>query len=145
MTLVLAPAPAEEIRRHAERAYPEEIAGLMLGAVEDGDRRLVDQIVALANRWEKQGRHHRYRLEPRELMEAEDRADRQDLTIVGIFHSHPDHPARPSSFDLDQALPFYSYLIIGVDHGTAIESRAWRLAEDRSRFDEEALELSLAR
>jgi proteasome lid subunit RPN8/RPN11 len=145
VTLVLPPALADEIRRHAERAYPEETAGLMLGAVEDGDRRLVDKIVSLANRWEAQGRHHRYRIEPRDLMEAEDRADREGLTIVGIFHSHPDHPARPSSFDLDQALPFYSYLIVRVDRGASVESRAWRLTEDRSRFDEEILDLTVHR
>jgi proteasome lid subunit RPN8/RPN11 len=61
--------------------------------------------------------------------------------ILGIFHSHPDHPARPSAFDLDQALPFYTYLIVRVETGAAREQRAWRLAEDRSRFDEEPVEL----
>jgi proteasome lid subunit RPN8/RPN11 len=130
-----------QIRRHAEEAYPDEGAGLLLGSVESGDRRRIARVVSLANRWEAGARHHRYLLEPRDLMAAEDRAEMEGLLIVGIFHSHPDHPAQPSAFDLEQALPFYSYLITRVDSGTVVESRAWRLADNRSRFDEEPLEL----
>ena len=139
MTLMLPPALADEIRQHAEQAYPEETAGLMLGRIEGGDQRLVERVVPLANRWQDGGRERRYRLEPRDLMAAEDQADRDGLAIVGVFHSHPDHPAQPSGFDLEQALPYYSYLITRVDRGAAAESRAWRLAEDRSRFHEEPL------
>lgn len=141
MTLLLRPVLAGEIRRHAERAYPEEAAGLLLGRIEDGDRRHIEQVLPLANRWEADARGHRYRLEPRDLMTAEDRAEQEGLTTLGIFHSHPDHPAQPSAFDLDQALPFYTYLITRVDSGAAVESRAWRLAEDRSQFDEETLDM----
>jgi proteasome lid subunit RPN8/RPN11 len=143
MTLVLHSDLADAIRRHAEQAYPEEAAGLMLGIVETGGQRRVAQVVPLANRWEDGGRHHRYRIDPRELMAAEDRADRDGLTIVGIFHSHPDHPAQPSAFDLDQALPFYSYVITRVDGGRAFESRAWRMSDDRNRFDEETLQVDM--
>jgi len=142
VTLVLASDLADEIRRHAEATYPEEAAGLLLGTVEDGDRRRITQVITLANRWEPGARHHRYRLEPRDLIAAEDRAEQEGLMILGIFHSHPDHPAQPSAFDLDQALPFYTYLIVRVDSGAAVENRAWRLAEDRSRFDQETLDLS---
>jgi len=141
VTLVLAYDLADEIRRHAEATYPEEAAGLLLGTVEDGDRRRITQVISLANHWEAEARHHRYRLEPRDLIAAEDRAEQEGLMILGIFHSHPDHPAQPSAFDLDQALPFYTYLIIRVDSGAAVESHAWRLAEDRSRFDREILDL----
>jgi len=141
VTLILPPGAADDIRRHAEAAYPDEGAGLLLGFVEAGDYRRVAQVVSLANRWETGARHQRYLLEPRDLMAAEDRAEIEGLTIVGIFHSHPDHPAQPSAFDLEQALPFYTYLITRVDSGTVVASRAWRLAEDRTRFDEETLEL----
>jgi proteasome lid subunit RPN8/RPN11 len=140
MSLVLPAASAEDIRRHAEHAYPEETAGLMLGDLERGDLRRVRQVVPLTNRWSEAERQRRYLIDPRELMEAEDRADRDGLTILGIFHSHPDHPAQPSAFDLERALPFYTYLILRVDGGRAAESRAWRLADDRSRFDEESLD-----
>jgi proteasome lid subunit RPN8/RPN11 len=143
VTLLLLPDLAEEIRRHAEAAYPEEAAGLLLGTIEDGDRRRIAQVIPLTNRWEAGARDHRYRLEPRDLIAAEDRAEQEGLIILGIFHSHPDHPAQPSSFDLEQALPFYTYLITRVDAGATVESRAWRLVEDRSRFDQEAIDLPL--
>ena len=141
MTLILSRSLSETIRRHAEAAYPEEAAGLLLGTVEGQDRRRIDQVIPLSNTWESDGRRRRYRLEPRDLMAAEDRAEEDGRMILGIFHSHPDHPAQPSAFDLEQALPFYTYLITRVEAGAAGESRAWRLADDRSRFDEEALDL----
>jgi proteasome lid subunit RPN8/RPN11 len=142
MTLLLPSAVIGEIRRAAEQAYPEEAAGLLLGTLEDGGLRRIGEVVSLANRWESGARDHRYRIEPRDLMAAEDRAEQSGLMTLGIFHSHPDHPAQPSVFDLEQAFPFYTYLITRVDRGSALESRAWRLAEDRSRFDEEALEVA---
>jgi proteasome lid subunit RPN8/RPN11 len=141
VTLALPTALADEIRRLAEAAYPEETAGLLLGTIQDGDRRLIERVIPLANRWEAGARDHRYRLEPRDLIAAEDSAEGAGQMILGIFHSHPDHPPQPSVFDLEQALPFYTYLITRVDSGAAGESRAWRLAEDRGRFDEERLDL----
>jgi proteasome lid subunit RPN8/RPN11 len=70
---------------------------------------------------------------------AEETAEQDGLTILGIYHSHPDHPARPSAFDLERALPFYTYLITEVRSAAAVENRAWRLAEDRGSFEEESL------
>ena len=61
--------------------------------------------------------------------------------MLGIFHSHPDHPALPSAFDLEHAWPYYSYVIVSVLQREVEETRAWRLAADRSRFDPERLEL----
>jgi proteasome lid subunit RPN8/RPN11 len=142
VTLLLTSSAVGEIRRLAEGAYPEEAAGLLVGVLEDGGLRRVAEVISLANQWEPGARHHRYRIEPRALMAAEDRAEQSGLVTLGIFHSHPDHPAQPSAFDLEQAFPFYTYLITRVDRGSAAESRAWRLVEDRSRFDEEALEVS---
>ena len=75
---------------------------------------------------------------PQDMIKAEDIADGLDLEIIGIFHSHPDHPARPSEFDRDSALPWYSYLITSVRKQIAQESRSWRLTEDRT-FREELL------
>ena len=139
MTLVLSKRLIDEIRLRGERAYPEETAGLMLGKIDDGDVRRVERIMGLVNRSEAEARTHRYRLEPRDLMAAEDQAEQAGQVILGVYHSHPDHPPAPSAFDLEQALPFYTYLITPVDSGAAGESRAWRLAEDRSRFDEETV------
>ena len=95
------------------------------------------------NRPEAQGRtlavHPRHdELAARIIAEAE----RLGLEIVGVFHSHPDHPARASEFDTQWALPVYSYLITRVQSARAFESTCWRLTEDRSRMDEEALEVT---
>jgi proteasome lid subunit RPN8/RPN11 len=141
VTLVISSDLVDAIRIHAEAAYPEEAAGLLLGGVEGGDRRRITQVLPLANRWEADARGRRYRLEPLDLIAAEDLADAQGLMILGIFHSHPDHPAQPSAFDLEQALPFYTYLITRVDSGAVVESRAWRLTDDRARFEAEPLDL----
>jgi len=142
MTLFLPADLAEAIRRHLERAYPEEAAGLLLGTADGADKRRVVRALPVDNRWEGSDRVRRYTIDPRDLMRAEDEANRDGLTVIGIFHSHPDHPPRPSTFDLEQGLPFYTYLITRVDGGSAVETRAWRLADDRLRFDEESLVIS---
>ena len=66
-------------------------------------------------------------------------AERRGLDLVGVFHSHPDHPDLPSEYDREWAQPNFSYLITSVEKGTVLESRSWRLIEDRSAFVEEAL------
>jgi proteasome lid subunit RPN8/RPN11 len=99
----------------------------------------VTGILPLANRFERESRNRRYAIDPTEMMEAEEEAEDLGVDIVGIFHSHPDHPPRPSEFDLAWAMPWYSYIITSVSEGKAIESRSWRLADDRSSFVEEQL------
>jgi len=136
------PAPLlEEIQAHGTRAYPEEGAGLLLGAFEGNDRR-VSRLLPLANHFRSESRNRRYLIEPRDLLAAEDEAERQGLEVVGVFHSHPDHPARASDFDTQWALPVYSYLITQIQAGEAIESRSWRLAEDRGKMTEEPLQIT---
>lgn len=142
MTLRIDPGLAQAVRSLAEVAYPSEGAGLLVGTQADDGIRRVTHLVPLPNRWEATERSRRYGLDPRDLMRAEDDAERDGLTVLGVFHSHPDHPARPSTFDLQHALPFYSYLITAVEAGVAVESRAWRLAEDRSQFTEETVQES---
>jgi proteasome lid subunit RPN8/RPN11 len=133
------PHLADQIRRQAESAYPEEGAGLLLGTIAGAGRRSLERVLPLENHWEADGRRRRYRLEARDLLAAEDLAEQAGLEILGVFHSHPDHPAAPSAFDLEAALPYYTYLITRVDAGAAGDSQAWRLADDRTRFDEEPI------
>ncbi len=73
------------------------------------------------------------------MLLAEQESEALGMEILGVYHSHPDHPPLPSEFDRDWALPWYSYLITSVARGRAIESRSWRLAEDRSSFTSEEL------
>ena len=97
-------------------------------------------ILPLANSREDAARHNRYLITPEDYLKAELEADRLGLNLIGVFHSHPDHPNRPSEFDRDWAQPFFSYIITSVDSGKAVESRSWRLLEDRSQFVEEKIQ-----
>ena len=138
MTIQVSEALLAAIHVNGETAYPEEGAGLLLGRV-DGDIREAAAIYALSNAREDGARHNRYLLTPQDMLRGEQEAARQGLDVIGIFHSHPDHPNRPSDFDRDWALPWYSYIITCVEDGKALASRSWRLREDRSQFDEEDL------
>jgi proteasome lid subunit RPN8/RPN11 len=128
------------IQSNGEEAYPEESAGFLLGL--DGDSRHVAEIVALPNSREETARHNRYLITPEDYLKAELEAERLGLSLLGVFHSHPDHPNRPSEFDREWAQPFFSYVITSVDKGNAIESRSWLLQEDRSQFVEEQIQIN---
>ena len=62
-----------------------------------------------------------------------------EAELLGFYHSHPDHPARPSQYDLDHAWPFFSYVIVSVCGGVPEDMTSWRLKDDRSAFDQEDL------
>lgn len=122
------------IHINGEQAYPEEGAGFLLG-----NDKTVTEIFALPNAREDTARHNRYLITPEDYMKAEMKADALGLNLIGVFHSHPDHPNRPSEFDRDWAQPFFSYIITSVEQGKAIASRSWLLKEDRSMFEEEEI------
>ncbi len=128
-----------KIHAHGGQAYPEEGAGFLLGT--DGVQRIVQAIFPLTNSREDSARHNRYLITPEDYLKAELEADRLGLSLIGVFHSHPDHPNRPSEFDRDWAQPFFSYIITSVQSGKAIESRSWRLVEDRLQFVEEEIQI----
>jgi proteasome lid subunit RPN8/RPN11 len=138
MSIKLTGEHLEAIRKHGEATYPEECGGLLLGRVADGVR-MVSEVLALEN-VRPDSRHNRVELDPRDYLRAEREAGRKGLGVWGYYHSHPDHPASPSGFDLAHA-PFleWSYLIVSVQGGKAAEVRAWTVREDRSQFDEEEL------
>jgi proteasome lid subunit RPN8/RPN11 len=127
------------IHAHGERAYPEEGAGFLLGA--DGDERRVSEIFSLPNAREEDARHNRYMIAPGDYLKAELTADQLGLSLIGVFHSHPDHPNQPSDYDREWAQPFFSYIITSVNEGKAVGSRSWRLTEDRSKFEEEKINI----
>jgi proteasome lid subunit RPN8/RPN11 len=130
-----------QIHEHGEQAYPEEGAGFLLGTYSDNGTRAVQAIFPLLNSREDEARHNRYLITPEDYLKAEVAADKLGLSLIGVFHSHPDHPNRPSEFDREWAQPFFSYLITSVQAGKAVESRSWRLIEDRSKFEEEEIKL----
>jgi proteasome lid subunit RPN8/RPN11 len=127
-----------EIHAHGEQAYPEEGAGLLLGYDQNGER-VVQSLLKLTNAREDTARHNRYLITAEDILKGEQEAEKQGLSIIGIFHSHPDHPNQPSEFDREWAIPWYSYLITSVNNGQAIGSKSWRLKDDRSGFIPEEL------
>ncbi len=140
MSLEITNELLEGIHRHGEGAYPDEGAGFLLGAAQ-GERRQVKAILPLDNSGVDGARHNRYLLTPHDFLRGEQEAARQGLDLLGVFHSHPDHPNQPSEFDREWAMPWFSYIITSVQAGKAAGSRSWRLEEDRSRFFEEAIEV----
>lgn len=126
----------DEINMHIEAAYPEEGAGFLLGV--DGE---VREILSLPNAREDEARRNRYLIAPEDYLKAELKADALGLNLIGVFHSHPDCPNVPSEFDREWAQPFFSYLISRVDSGKAVSHRSWRLAEDRSKYNEEEIKI----
>lgn len=119
------------VARAGEAAYPREGCGALLGADgADGGRALVGEM-ALENR---DAARHRYRADPDDVRRVEAAAARRGLEMVGVWHSHPDAPARPSETDRALAWPWYTYLIVAVEGGRAAGLGAWRLADDRASF-----------
>ena len=81
----------------------------------------------------------RFLIDPKDHIHVRRAVRSRGLDVLGFYHSHPDHPARPSQYDLDHAWPFFSYIIVAVRAGTSEDMTSWRLREDRSAFDEESL------
>jgi proteasome lid subunit RPN8/RPN11 len=137
MTLRLSEALLGEIRREAERVYPAECCGALVG--HSGAGKHVLRLVPVANL--RTDDPHRYLIGPDDLRRVESEVRAQDLEVLGFYHSHPDHPAVPSSFDREHAWPWYSYVIVRVDQGRAGEATSWQLADDRSAMNPESLEV----
>lgn len=118
----------------AVRAYPEECCGFLYGS-DTGLTVKVEVARPVENR-QKEGRTHHYYISPEQYLEGEEFAERSGTHLVGIYHSHPDHPAIPSQHDLDGALPGFVYQILSIRKGTTSEHRWWELSPDRSIFSE---------
>ncbi|MDQ3139041.1 MAG: M67 family metallopeptidase [Gemmatimonadota bacterium] len=138
MTLRLPGPLAEEIRRHGEAAYPAECCGALVGRIE-GEAKAVVRLAPAVNR--RTDDPHRYLIAPDDLrrLEGETRAAGQE--IVGFYHSHPDHPARPSPFDTEHAWPWYSYLIVRIERGRSAELASWLLDDARPLMHPESLDV----
>jgi len=127
------------IRQHGEADYPYECCGLVLGRFGDGERRTAVTLHPISNAREEAAKRNRFLIRPLEFAAGEKAARATGLDVVGIYHSHPDHPAVPSGFDTEHAWPLYSYLIVSVEKGVAVDLRSWLLEDDRSHFRPEDL------
>ena len=141
---------AQKIREHGVETYPYECCGALLGwdlgltenAVSDKKSHSVSREVLslfpLVNRRDDSPRN-RFSVTADDVRDAEKTASAQGLEVIGWYHSHPDHPARPSDYDRDHAWPWYSYIIVSVHTGVPQDMTSWRLKDDRSGFLEEKI------
>jgi len=126
-----------EIGRHARETYPEECCGALIGEV-SGDAARIRRVERLTNTSvEERGR--RYLVSPEEYERVERAAEKDGLSLLGFYHSHPDHPPVPSEFDREHALPFFHYVVMAVSQGEPGEARSWTLSADRGVFEREEL------
>jgi proteasome lid subunit RPN8/RPN11 len=132
---------AEKIRAHGVETYPHECCGALFGRDgAEGRPREILEVFPLVNRREDSPQN-RFSVSTRDVIAAESEADARGLSVVGWYHSHPDHPAKPSEFDREHAWPWYSYTILSVAKGVAREMRSWQLREDRTEYFEEEVEV----
>ncbi|NJO39236.1 MAG: M67 family metallopeptidase [Cyanobacteria bacterium CRU_2_1] len=148
--LQLTPEQLKRMTTHAERAYPEECCGLLIGRRqrrETLERKQLVEVWATLNAWSAEveaeladmarppqpdrrvGKVDRYWIDPKEILKAQRYARDHQLDIIGIYHSHPDHPSVPSECDRSLAWSQYTYIIVSVQHGTAQEIQGWSLDE----------------
>jgi proteasome lid subunit RPN8/RPN11 len=138
MSVQLSDRVLTTIRRHAASAYPHECCGALIGAAVDGalveivDAKELDNVT-------DEGPRRRFRVSPADYRQSEARARELGAELIGFYHSHPDHPAEPSQYDLDHAWPNFSYVIVAVAGGAPGDLRSWRLRADRSAFEEETV------
>lgn len=127
----------EKIVAEARDGYPGEICGLLLGTSKDGER--ITKTAFKARNTNTDRTHDRFELHPDDYLTADKLARDQGMEIIGIYHSHPDHPAEPSAFDRELAWEGFSYLIMRVSNGTDLEARSWFLEDQEGEFEEEKL------
>jgi proteasome lid subunit RPN8/RPN11 len=141
--LMISPELAEKIRAHGVETYPHECCGALLGrdrGVPEGDANTEKQpmrevlaLFPLVNRRDDSPRN-RFSVNAEDVQLADKNARKQGLDVIGWYHSHPDHPARPSQYDQDHAWPWYSYVIVSVHAGEPKDMTSWRLKDDRSGY-----------
>jgi len=129
---------AERIRAHGAETYPHECCGALLGR--DDEAREILGLFPLINRRDDSPQN-RFSVTAQDVLDAEKFARQQELDVVGWYHSHPDHPARPSEYDRDHAWPWYSYIIVSVAQGQPQDMTSWRLNDDRQQFSPEGIQI----
>ncbi len=127
---------ADQIRSDCQLRYPEEACGLLLG-----DEQSVHEIIICENAWSSaKDRDHRFTIDPLVMLKAEQNASANKMRIIGTYHSHPDHEAVPSKYDLEVAWPIYVYLILEVRSKLVTDMKAWQLNEKNMQFQNVLIE-----
>lgn len=133
MIVRLSQSIVEHINRHGESDYPYECCGFLLGSEKDGVRHITE--LRMQKNERNESKENRFLISPEAFKDAERYADKTGINLLGIYHSHPDHPADPSEFDREHAWPWFTYVIVSVNKGKAGTFKAWQLKEDRSGYE----------
>ena len=133
--IVLSKSIAQQIESEGVRAYPNECCGILIGKEKDG-RRVVERLAPMKNNFDRAERYHRFTIDPLAQIEAEKSADDAGQVVLGYYHSHPDHPARPSEYDRTHVPPwsFYSHVIVAIEKGRPAAMTAWFMDELSEQF-----------
>lgn len=121
----------------ALNSYPYECCGFFYGT--EDEERIITKAIPV-NNTKEENRERRFEISAKDYIKAEEYADENNLLLLGVYHSHPDHPAIPSEHDLRQAVPYFSYIILSIKKGKLANTLSWRL-NDSSKFEEESLEI----
>ena len=132
--LFIDPQTLQQMTADGERTFPDECCGFFFGT-EKGDDRTLTQIIVVDNAKEGDKRR-RFEISPRDYLNAEQWAEDKGLQLLGVYHSHPNHPAIPSEQDRLAAQPYFSYIILSIRDGAFDHLRSWTLNDD-FQFEEE--------
>ena len=136
MNLKIEDSVLKEICLHLTESYPNEGCGFLYGT-DGGERQIL--FSAKTSNSKSGDQKRRFEISPEDYMHAEKFAIEKNFSLLGIYHSHPDHPALPSEHDLSVAFPFFSYIIISVLKGKTGEITSWRLNENSKKFEKEII------
>jgi len=135
--LILSPEQEKIVRVDGENAYPNECCGVLIGEINSAGVKITKLARPIINARKNSEQYNRFLIKPEDMLRAEQTARAMKLDVIGFYHSHPDHPAAPSDYDKDHALPFYSYIIVAVKQGKSEELTSWELTADRADFVQE--------
>jgi proteasome lid subunit RPN8/RPN11 len=133
-----------QIESEGVAAYPNECCGILIGrdVVQNGlSQRIVIRLEPGSNTFEAAEQYHRFSIDPAQQLRAEKSAEKESLAVLGYYHSHPDHPARPSEYDRQHAWPFYSYVIVAIAKGVPVDMTSWVLDDQTEMFSEQEIVL----
>jgi proteasome lid subunit RPN8/RPN11 len=136
--LVLPKALARQIEHEGVASFPNECCGVIYGR-DEKDRRVVTRLEPVVNEFEAGEQFHRFLITPGTLMKAEKSAAANKELVLGFYHSHPDHPARPSEYDRTHGWPFYSYVIVSIMQREPADTTCWVLNEQTEQFDRQEI------
>jgi proteasome lid subunit RPN8/RPN11 len=134
MPILIALNEIEIIKKHVAEIFPFEACGALLGKIE-GDNKNITLVFPANNRFKKIA-WDKFEIEPEDMLEIDKLSRRENLEIIGFYHSHPNHPAIPSNYDMDASWPYYSYMILSVkgnDSGDVVDIKSYLIPDKKEK------------